>query len=133
MRILNQIGGFLLESRRRNGLFFYLGMCLFALFLVFLAAFGICRHSLSEICHWLKPFKFSLSFGIYVFTLGWYLEYLKTTLGEKKIKQVSRWITLLIIIEMVVILLQSWQGSAAMLICKFPCKRLRRLPVWYTL
>jgi hypothetical protein len=39
------------------------------------------------------------------------MEYLKTTEGEKKIKQLSRGIALLIILEIAVILLQGWQAS----------------------
>lgn len=111
MRILSQISDFLMEIRRRNGLLFYLGMGLFALSTVILATFGICGNPLAEVCHWLKPFKFAFSFGVYVFTLSWYMEYLKSTLGEKKIAQISCWVATLILLEMGAISLQSWQMS----------------------
>lgn len=109
--MINYLSEFFRELKRRNTLLFFLGVSLFFMFVVFLAGFIICDDPLFKVCHWLKPFKFTASFALYVFTIGWILEYLKESIGEKKIRQISRWIASLIIIEVIVVMLQSWQAS----------------------
>lgn len=86
-------------------------MFMFAMFLVFLATFKICQDPLIKICHWLKPLKFSISFGMYTLSMGWYLEYLKSPIGSQKVKFISRWIAFWILLNMGVIFLLSWQSS----------------------
>ena len=104
---------FFKELHRRNAPFFYLGMALSALFLLFLVTFRSCENSLSEVCHWLKPCKFSASFAVYAFSLGWYLEYLKGIWGEKNIRRVT-WLLLAIIsIEIVLVIFQGWVTSVS--------------------
>ena len=112
MIFLKQAKAFFSEAKRRNRLLFYLALALSFTFLIFLATFEVCgKPPLAEICYWLKPFKFSLSFAAYVFTMGWLMEYLKPMIGEKRLRQASLWIAALILIEMVVIFLQSIQYS----------------------
>lgn len=109
---MRTILSFLQEGKRRNWLLFYLAASLTLLFLVFLSTFWVCGYTpLLDICYWLKPFKFSLSFAIYVFTLGWFMEYLKPQWSEKKISWISYSIAVLITVEMISILLQSVQYS----------------------
>jgi|694.fasta_scaffold11832_2 hypothetical protein len=102
---------FIDELRRRNSLFFYSGLLLFAMFIAFLISYSFCPYAFFEICHWLKPGKFALSFAVFLLTLGWYMEYLKGYLGEQKIKMLSRLIVFLIFAELVDIFLQSWLVS----------------------
>lgn len=111
MRILSVLKDFNQELRRRNQFFYILGMILTALFVFFLLSFAYCQHSIAEICHWLKPCKFTISFALYVFTLGWYMEYLKSTAGESKIRFLTRLIGSLVIVETSIIFIQSWLVS----------------------
>jgi hypothetical protein len=104
---------FLAELHRRNPLFFYVSLVFLALFTLFLTGYITCEYALFEICHWVKPGKFTFSFAIYAMTLGWLMEYLKEVLSRSKIKFLTWAITLLISAEMVVILLQSGLGSQA--------------------
>lgn len=98
---------FLKELHKRNNVFFYLGVGLVILFMIFLSTFTICQHPVYKICSWLKPFKFALTFAIYVASLGWYMEYLKTSLGERWIKCLSWVVSILILSEMGITLMQS--------------------------
>lgn len=102
---------FFKELHRRNSVFFYLGMGLSILFVIFLLTFKACQGSLSEICIWLKPCKFTISFAMYVLTLGWLMEYLKDSLGEKNIRRITWIISILILVEMGVMTIQSWLAS----------------------
>lgn len=103
---------FLREARRRNKLLFLASIILTFMFLLFLAAFGFCgAPPVAEICYWLKPFKFSISFALYLFTLGWLMEYLRPIWSKQKIEIVSLSLVVLIIIEMAAIFLQSIQHS----------------------
>lgn len=104
--------------KERNPLFFSLGIALIIQFFLFLVFFAICQFTLSEICNWLKPSKFSLSFAVYAFTLGWYMEYLKGLWSPQKIRAISTFITILILMEMTVIFLQSLQNSHYLFISK---------------
>lgn len=104
---------FLQELKRRNAFFYYLGLGFSFLFVVSIVSIGFCIHSKSDICHLLKPAKFALSFAVYVMTMGWFLEYLKQTIGEKKIKWITGLIGFFIIVEMVLIFLQSGMSTAA--------------------
>jgi hypothetical protein len=114
MNFLSSLKCILAEAKRRNALLFYLSMILAFMFLIFLGSFGVCGNPpIAEICYWLKPFKFSISFALYVFAIGWLMEYLKPVIGEKRIWIVSVLIASLIVIEMVVIFLQSIQHSEA--------------------
>lgn len=104
---------FIQELHRRNAPFFYTGVVLSVLFLVFFLTIGFCSHSLSDICHWLKPCKFAISFALYVFALGWYLEYLKSSVNKRTIHWITGLITFFVSFEMVLILLQGGLSSAS--------------------
>lgn len=91
----------------RNPVLYYLGNCLLALFAMFLIGFIICHYSVYEFCSWLKPGKFTLSFALYAYALGWFLYYLKETLSEKTCRLLTWAIVSVIILEMVVTLIQS--------------------------
>lgn len=112
--------GVIKEAYRRNPVLFYLGIALTIMFILFVVTFRDCQHSMSEICHWLKPCKFSASFALYAFTLGWFLEYLKDTLGKPKIKVISWLLAVVITIEMIIIFFQGWLKSEYYVHLLFP-------------
>lgn len=104
--------GFLQEARRRNALLFFLSAAFTALFLLFLLAYYFCGSiPIADVCYWLKPFKFSISFAIYTLTVGWLMEYLKPLWGKNTITLVSIIFATLIMVEMGVIALNSMQDS----------------------
>lgn len=102
---------FLKELYRRNPILAYTTLFFAILFGIFLVAYQLCQYKLTEICYWLKPGKFAASLGIYTATLAWYLEYLKATIGKKRIKVLSGAIALLAVVEILGIIIQSWLAS----------------------
>jgi len=99
------------ELKMRNPVLFYLGNALLILFSFFLIGFVVCHYSVYEFCHWIKSGKFTFSFAIYAFTLGWYLFYLKDYFSKGKIRLLSWMIAIFVIFEMIVVLIQGWMDS----------------------
>ncbi len=106
--------------KQRNSILFYFGSCLMALFVLFLIAFTICQYSIYELCHWLKPGKFTFSFAMYVFAMGWYLHYLKDSLSETTLKAITWMIMIIITLEIMIMLAQSWMASTSYLSLHVP-------------
>lgn len=106
MRLYLSTINFFKELHKRNAIFFYLTVVLTSLALF--VSFHVCSNPLGQICHWLKPGKFAYSFALYVATLGWFMEYLKSGLGEKRIRFISSLIAILVSLEMINMLFQSW-------------------------
>lgn len=102
---------YLQELHRRNSILFYGGMLFTAIFIVFLIGYQACNYVLFEICHWLKPGKFAISFAIYTVTLGWFMEYLKEVLSKNRIRMLSVAIVFLAVMELSVISFESWLTS----------------------
>jgi hypothetical protein len=59
---------------------------------------------------WLKPFKFSVSVGIYSFTLAWLLSLLRPRRRARRLGTVS---TVVLMVEMVIIIGQAFRGRAS--------------------
>ncbi|WP_139352847.1 hypothetical protein [Algoriphagus sp. A40] len=57
---------------------------------------------------WIKPAKFFISIGIFFWTMGWLMDYLKS---EKFVKWISWGIWVLMLIELVIITFQASQGK----------------------
>jgi hypothetical protein len=112
-QLLSDIKLFPQNLRLRNPILFYLGGCLWALSIFFLIAFAVCHYSIYELCHWLKPGKFTFSFAVYAATLGWFLYYLRGSLSATTLKALSWIITVVITLEMVIMLIQSWMSSTS--------------------
>ncbi len=111
MNLIKDSYHFFTESKRRNPLLYYLGLGMGIQFLFFLIAFQLCKDQIDGICHWLKPFKFTLSFSLYALTLGWFMYYLKERIGPSRIRMLSWVITIAILIDMTAMLLTSWLFS----------------------
>lgn len=108
------------ELHRRNEILFYATAIFTAIFITFLIGYQTCGYVLYEICHWLKPGKFAISFAIYTATMGWYMEYLKDTLGEKRIRILSIAIVTLAFTEMLAIVFESWLTSGSIYSIQIP-------------
>ena len=78
----------LAELRYRNSLLYRVGMMHFVLFFLLLVAFFVDSRQVLGINTWIKPMKFCLSIGIYVWTFGWILFDIP---GSKTIKKVITW------------------------------------------
>jgi len=102
------------ELKRRNPLLFYATIVFTAIFIAFLISYQACGYVLYEICHWLKPGKFAISFAIYTATMGWYMEYLKDVLGNKSIRNLSIALAALSFMEMASIVFESWLTSGSL-------------------
>lgn len=57
---------------------------------------------------WIKPAKFFFSIGIYFWTMGWLMDYLKS---EKFVIRISWGIWILMLVELVIITLQASRGN----------------------
>lgn len=118
--LISDLKQFPQELKQRNPILFYLGSSLFAVFFLFLIGFAICHYSIYEICHWLKPGKFSFSFAAYAFTMGWFLYYLKDTVSKSTLTALTWIITFIITLEMLAMLTQSWMTSSSYLSLGIP-------------
>ncbi len=98
----------ILEIKQRNPLLYGLGVATFFLSLVLMLLFLICSNGVNDVCAWVKPIKFTLSFGIYLWTMAWLLQYLKIV--QVHVNLLSRAIALCIFLEICIILLQSLGG-----------------------
>jgi len=99
---------FILEMRRRNPWLFNLGICIFAFALILILPLLLFLNQISDACYLLKPIKFALSFGIYLWTMAWLLNYLNT--DQYKVRLLSQLIAFFILMEIAVIFLQSIQS-----------------------
>ena len=68
---------FVKELHRREPLLAWTGTIHFALFMVMLAASQFDSRIVTGVNVWLKPMKFAVSIGIYVWTIAWILRYVR--------------------------------------------------------
>ena len=109
--LLSDVKQFPKKMKKRNWVLFYCGTLLMLLFALFLVGGVVCQYSLYELCHWLKPGKFSVSFAVYAFTIGWYLEYLKDSVSQSALKVISWVVATLMLLDMSLMIIQSWMAS----------------------
>ncbi len=99
---------FLRELYRRNPPLVALGWLLIAAFLfAFVAAFFDSR-TVTGVNTWIKPMKFCLSVTAYLWTLAWFLDYVRDS--RRSFKTISLSVTVVMFIEMVCIYSQAARG-----------------------
>lgn len=99
---------FYTELVRRNHFLAKSGTFCFLLALL-LAFFPLVdQRELNGVNVWIKPLKFFVSIGIFFWTMGWYLDYLEE---PTKVKKISSWIFILMIIELILITFQASRGK----------------------
>ena len=67
---------FLMELKNKDELLFYFGAANLLLAIVFVVLTRIANTQVLGVNAWIKPFKFSLSIGIYAWAMGWFVWYL---------------------------------------------------------
>jgi hypothetical protein len=87
----------------------YLGLVHWVLFIVLFALAAIDDRQITGLNRWIKPMKFSASVGLYLWTIAWFLGYLKRTPNSVKIVGWS--ITFCMAVEMICVVTQAARGT----------------------
>lgn len=103
-----KISEFLNTLKSRNKLLYYFGWLNFVAFVVCLVLYFIDTTLITGINAWVKPMKFCLSVGIYVWSFGWLLFYLK---NRKIAAGISWFIVLTMLVENSIIIFQAARGE----------------------
>lgn len=102
------MNSFLHKIEVLNKPFYYSGLLFFGLFIILLAISQFDSRQIMGINRWIKPMKFAVSLGIYVFTWAIYAQYLP----DKKQVDIFTWVTIAIMwFEMIVIVFQAVRGE----------------------
>lgn len=108
MNLLSQPQELFQELVRRNRLLAYLGLAHTILFASFLLLFFLDSRTVMGINVWIKPMKFALSIAIYLWTIGWFLEYLS---NYPRSARVIGWgVAIAMVVEITCITLQAARG-----------------------
>jgi hypothetical protein len=95
---------FLRELKKRNALLFWFGMFNLAMAVLCIALMPFEEVKILGVNRWLKPFKFYLSVGIVILTLGWLMYYLN---NQKSVKVYSLIMTIVMFFENGLIIMQA--------------------------
>lgn len=99
---------FLQKLEYANKPFYYCGLLFFGLFIILLIVSQFDHQKITGINRWIKPMKFAMSLGIYVFTWAVFSQYLP----DKKQFDIFAWVTIAIMwFEMSVIFIQAARGE----------------------
>lgn len=98
------------ELKRRNALLFWFGLFNLAVAIVCLALMPFEQAQILGVNRWLKPYKFYVSVGIMVLTMGWLLYYLDSA---KKIKRYSWLIFISMFFENGLIITQAVRNTTS--------------------
>ena len=102
------ISSFLNQVYHKDKLLFRIGLFFFILFVLLFIPLSIDNRLVQGINPWIKPMKFCLSLGIYLWTIAWLLDYLKAYKRWKV--SLSAVIGISLAIEMFIILFQGGRG-----------------------
>lgn len=96
------------QLRQRNEPLFYFGLACFLFAALCLLAMNVSTVQVLGVSGWLKPFKFAMSIGIFVWTMGWIADYLNEPLH---IRYYSWCIIVLFAYELIYIGVQGARGQ----------------------
>ena len=109
---------FFRELYRRNPVLALTGWAHVALFALFLLAAPFDARTVTGLNPWIKPMKFALSITIFVWTMAWFLHYVR---GRKGAVRVISWgVSLVFLVEMACIVTQAGRGTASHFNVKTP-------------
>lgn len=103
-----KISRFINELKRRNRFLFYIGLFHFLLVPVFVLVYFFDKGLILGIDPWIKPIKFAISIGVYIWTYAWLLYYIQSSKWFVRI--ISFVIGISMFVEMAAIVLQSYRG-----------------------
>lgn len=96
--------------RKENPLLFRVGLLHFLLAAVLLILVFGDDVQLMGVNRWIKPLKFSMSIGVYLWTFGWLLRYLT---NQRTVRFISWGITVCMLAEMIIIVVQAGRGVSS--------------------
>lgn len=99
---------FFSELKKRSKSLFWAGMLNLTAFAVLLALSFFDDRLVSGANVWHKPMKFSISICVFLWTMGWYLDYLPQI---RKVQKIKITIILALILEQIVIIGQAARGQ----------------------
>lgn len=102
-----KISNVLPELKKRNALLYYAGLVNLIGFVICLPLLILDDRTITGINPWIKPMKFFLSVAIYLWTFGWLLNYVKSTVNRAFI---SWGILICMAVENIAIVLQAARG-----------------------
>lgn len=102
---------FLVELYRRNPWLTAFGWLMLAGFLFALFASFVDQRTVTGVNTWIKPMKFCLSVAAYVWTLAWFLHYVRAS--RRAFEVISIGVTVLMFIEMVLLYSQAGRGVSS--------------------
>src|SRR5439155_6284701 len=108
---LNRPGWFLRELYRRNRTLAMTGWIHLALLAGMLVVSPFDSRLVMGINPWIKPIKFAISITTYVWTVAWFLEYLRLPRGVKGI--ISWGISISMLVEIACITTQAARGTTS--------------------
>jgi hypothetical protein len=106
MKIFESVG----VIRKENPLLFWVGLLHFLLAVVLLILVFVDDVQLMGVNRWIKPLKFSMSIGVYLWTFGWLLRYLT---NQRTVRFISWGITVCMLVEMIIIAVQAGRGVSS--------------------
>lgn len=104
-----RISEFIIELRNRNKLLYLFGLLNFLLAIVVLIPMIMDSRLVMGINPWIKPLKFCISIGVYLWTFAWILHYLPDS--KKWVKAISWVASITMLIEIVIIIYQAARGT----------------------
>lgn len=96
------------ELVRRNRLLAHVGLAHIGLFVVFLILSWVDSRTVLGINTWIKPMKFALSITIYLWTVGWFLDYLSAY--PRAVRAIAWGVAGTMVLEIICITLQAGRG-----------------------
>jgi hypothetical protein len=99
---------FFSELKKRSKSLFWAGMLNLTAFAVLLALSFFDDRLVSEANVWHKPMKFSISICVFLWTMGWFLDYLPQI---RKVQKIKITIILALVLEQIVIIGQAARGQ----------------------
>jgi hypothetical protein len=108
---MKRVLDFVTEIYRRNRVLALTGGLMLAASVVMLCIAPFDSRTITGINPWIKPLKFTLSITIFVWTLGWYLDYLKHK--HLMVRLISWGVAVVFVVEMFCVILQAARGTTS--------------------
>ncbi|PJZ50435.1 hypothetical protein [Leptospira saintgironsiae] len=104
----SQSEGFFYILRKNRGLSFYTGLVSLLLIPVYLLLSQLDPRTVMGINTWIKPIKFAVSIGIFLWTMAWFLEQLNDFPGFRN--RMEKYFVIALSVELILITLQAGRG-----------------------